>query len=293
MKYRSEWILASSILITLLFGEAFVRPSSTTGATREEEIARAAESLRSKLVEQRRDFHMHPELSNREERTSRVIAEKLRALGLDEVKTGVGKHGVVGLLKGKLPGGPNSVVAVRADMDALPIQETIDVPYKSRNDGVKHACGHDAHMTVQLGVAELLSKMRDHIRGSIKFIFQPAEEGAPLGERGGAKYMIEEWLPRESAPVRYLWIACDAEYRGRQDRLQLRPFDGLVGSVLDNHSRQKGPRRLPARWRRHGCRRGGMRYRASNYSKPPNQYPGAAGHHTRQHSRWQPVQHHR
>src|SRR5262245_3721592 len=202
MKFTSGRILALSLLITLLTGEAFVNSSPIVRSSREEEIASAAESLRAKLIEQRRDFHMHPELSNREERTSRVIAEKLRALGLDEVKTGVGRHGVVALLKGKLPGGPNSVVAVRADMDALPIQETIDAPYKSRYDGVKHACGHDAHMTVQLGVAELLSRMRDQIRGTIKFIFQPAEEGAPSGERGGARLMIEEGClenPRPSA----------------------------------------------------------------------------------------------
>src|SRR5436190_6553251 len=126
---------------------------------------------------------MHPELSNREERTSKVVAEKLRALGL-EVKTGVGKYGVVALLKGAKPG---PVVAVRADMDALPIQENIDVPYKSQNAGVKHACGHDLHMTVELGVAEVLSKMRDQIKGKIKFIFQPAEEGAPADEEGGAR----------------------------------------------------------------------------------------------------------
>lgn len=166
---------------------------------REQEIARATEGLRQKLIEQRRDFHMHPELSNREERTARVIAEKLRALGIDEIKTGVGKHGVVALLKGKLPGG---VVAVRADMDALPIQETLDVSYKSKNAGVKHACGHDMHMTVGLGVAEVLSKMRDRIHGTIKFIFQPAEEGPPMGEPGGAPLMIAEGClenPRPSA----------------------------------------------------------------------------------------------
>ncbi|MDX2030799.1 MAG: amidohydrolase [Blastocatellia bacterium] len=165
----------------------------------EQAVARAAEALRAKMVEQRREFHMNPELSNREERTSRVIAERLRALGLDEVRTGVGKHGVVGILKGRQPGG---VVAVRADMDALPIQETIEVPYKSRNAGVKHACGHDVHMTVQLGVAEVLVGMRDRIRGTVKFIFQPAEEGPPPGERGGAQYMIEEGAlesPRPSA----------------------------------------------------------------------------------------------
>ncbi|HKC88960.1 MAG TPA: amidohydrolase [Blastocatellia bacterium] len=199
MKFRSGRILALSLFMTLLTGAALMKSSSIAGASREDEITRAAESLRAKLIEQRRDFHMHPELSNREERTSGVIAQKLRALGLDEVKTGVGKHGVVALLKGGMPG---SVVAVRADMDALPIQETIEAPYKSQTDGVKHACGHDAHMTVQLGVAELLSKMRARIHGSIKFIFQPAEEGAPPGERGGAKFMIEEGClenPRPSA----------------------------------------------------------------------------------------------
>ncbi len=201
MKLRSNLSLPLSLFLAVLATAALTKSPAqvATNASREDEIARAAESLRAKLIETRRDFHMHPELSNREERTSRAVAEKLRALGLDEVKTGVGKYGVVALLKGKQPGG---VVAVRADMDALPIQETINVLYKSRNDGVKHACGHDAHMTIELGVAEILSKMRDQIRGSIKFIFQPAEEGAPPGERGGAKFMIEEGClenPRPSA----------------------------------------------------------------------------------------------
>jgi amidohydrolase len=118
-----------------------------------------------------------------------VIAERLRALGLDDVRTGVARHGVVALLKG---GKPGPVVAVRADMDGLPIQETNDVPYKSKNPGVQHACGHDVHMTVALGVAEVLSKMRDQIAGTIKFVFQPAEEGAPAGEEGGAQLMIKE-----------------------------------------------------------------------------------------------------
>lgn len=194
------------VLLVVLFVTASVftlniwqEKSFAAVESRDQEIARMAEGLRSKLVEQRRDFHVNPELSNREERTARVLAEKLRALGLDEVKTGVGKHGIVALLKGKLPG---KVVAVRTDMDALPIQETINVPYKSKNDGVKHACGHDAHMTIELGVAEVLSKMRDQIRGTVKFIFQPAEEGAPSGERGGAPLMIEEGClenPRPSA----------------------------------------------------------------------------------------------
>src|SRR5262245_34965003 len=177
------------------FSTAAQKPSSP----RQQQIAKATEELRAKLIEQRRDFHMHPELSNREERTSRVIAERLRAIGLDEVRTGVARHGVVALLKGAKPG---PVVAVRADIDALPIHETIDVPYKSQNPGVKHACGHDVHTTVELGVAEVLSKMRDQISGSIKFIFQPAEEGAPQGEEGGAALMVKEGAlenPRPSA----------------------------------------------------------------------------------------------
>ncbi|HJQ22752.1 MAG TPA: amidohydrolase [Blastocatellia bacterium] len=164
-------------------------PAAPQAASRDQQIAQAAEGLRARLVECRRDFHMHPELSNREERTARVVAERLRALGFDEVRTNVAHHGIVALLKGAKPG---PIIAVRTDMDALPIQETMDVPYKSQNPGVKHACGHDVHMTVELGVAEVLSKMRDRISGSIKFIFQPAEEGAPPGEEGGAKLMIKE-----------------------------------------------------------------------------------------------------
>ena len=166
-------------------------------ASHDAEIAKATEALRAKLIETRRYLHQHPELSNREEKTSAYIAEKLRSFGFDEVKTQVGKYGVVGILKGAKPGG---VVAVRADMDALPIQENIDVPYKSQNDGVKHACGHDVHMTVQLGVAEILSKNRSLFNGTIKFIFQPAEEGVPLGENGGAKMMIDEGVMKNPKP---------------------------------------------------------------------------------------------
>jgi amidohydrolase len=188
---------AAFLLITLLLacaaltpaGRASVNEVPRADAAREQKVAAAAESMRGALVAQRRDFHMHPELSNREERTSRVVAERLRALGLTDVKTGVGKYGVTALLVG---GKPGPVVAVRADMDALPIQEVNDVPYKSQTPGVKHACGHDVHTTVELGVAEVLSKMKTDVRGTVKFIFQPAEEGAPAGEEGGAKLMVKE-----------------------------------------------------------------------------------------------------
>jgi amidohydrolase len=163
--------------------------SNSASASREQHIASAADVMRDRLIDQRRDFHMHPELSNREERTSRVVAERLKAIGFTDIRTGVGKYGVVALLKG---GKPGPVVAVRADMDALPITEVNDVSYKSQNPGVKHACGHDIHTTVELGVAEILFAMRDQIPGSIKFIFQPAEEGPPEGEEGGAGFMVKE-----------------------------------------------------------------------------------------------------
>src|SRR4029079_12356225 len=126
MKRRSVVVLAL-ILALALVAIAAQNPKSiaATGAAREAQIAQAAESMRARLIEQRRDFHMHPELSNREERTSRIVAEKLRALGLEDIKTGVGRYGVTALLRGAKPG---PVVAVRTDMDALPIQENIDVP---------------------------------------------------------------------------------------------------------------------------------------------------------------------
>ena len=195
MKQRTT--VATAIILALALVAA-AGQSRSLARSHDQQVAQAAEALRQKLIDTRRDFHMNPELSNREERTARVVAERLRALGL-EVRTGVARHGVVALLKGAKPG---PVVAVRADMDALPIQETIDVPYKSKNAGVKHACGHDVHTAVELGVAEVLSKMRDQIPGTIKFIFQPAEEGAPAGEEGGAQLMIKEGAmenPRPSA----------------------------------------------------------------------------------------------
>lgn len=181
-------VIVTSIALAQNPTASHIASTPASSAALEQQIASEAEAMRQKMVDQRRDFHINPELSNREERTSRVVAERLRALGL-EVKTNVARHGVVAILKGAKPG---PVVAVRADMDALPIQENIDVPYKSKNAGVKHACGHDVHMTVALGVAEVLSKMRNQLSGTVKFLFQPAEEGPPAGEEGGAPLMIKE-----------------------------------------------------------------------------------------------------
>src|SRR5258706_3326614 len=159
-------------------------------------IASAVDRIESKVVAWRRDLHAHPELGNREFRTSKIVAEHLRALGI-EVHEKVAHTGVVGLLKGGLPG---PVVALRADIDALPVTEEVDVPFRSKvktewsgqQCGVMHACGHDAHTSILMGVAEVLAGVRHRIPGTVKFIFQPAEEGPPEGERGGAQLMIEE-----------------------------------------------------------------------------------------------------
>jgi amidohydrolase len=159
-------------------------------------ISARADALKDKIIAWRRDFHEHPELGNREVRTSGIIAKHLQSLGI-EVKTGVATTGVVGILKGDKPG---PVVALRADMDALPVIERtplafaskVKTQYSGQDVGVMHACGHDSHMAILMAVAEVLSGMKKDLRGTIKFIFQPAEEGAPLGEKGGAEQMVKE-----------------------------------------------------------------------------------------------------
>ncbi|WP_150451316.1 amidohydrolase [Arenibacter lacus] len=153
-------------------------------------------AIEKQVIEWRRDFHQYPELSNREFKTAEKIATHLRSLGI-EVETGVAKTGVVGVLKGNKPG---KVIALRADIDALPVTERNDLPFKStevseflgQEVGVMHACGHDTHTAILMGVAEILSKNKDKIKGSVKFIFQPAEEGPPPGEEGGALLMVKE-----------------------------------------------------------------------------------------------------
>ncbi|MEN8667453.1 MAG: amidohydrolase, partial [Flavobacteriaceae bacterium] len=153
-------------------------------------------NIEEQVIAWRHDIHQNPELSNREFKTAAKIAAHLKSLGI-EIQTGVAKTGVVGLLKGDLPG---KVVALRADIDALPVTERNDLPFKStvkgtfmgEEVGVMHACGHDTHTAILMGVASVLSQNKDKIKGTVKFIFQPAEEGAPPGEEGGASLMIEE-----------------------------------------------------------------------------------------------------
>jgi len=176
------------LFLTFLFILYFYLESFAIDRAIQNLIAQKAEQSTDKIISIRRHIHMYPELSNREYRTSEFIAQTLEQLGL-EVKRGVAKTGVVGLLRGEKSG---LTVGIRADMDALPIQEVNDIPYSSKNPGVMHACGHDVHMAVALGTAEVLSEMRDKLKGNVKFIFQPAEEGAPDGEEGGASLMIKE-----------------------------------------------------------------------------------------------------
>lgn len=186
MRHASCFVAA---LLTALSAGAFA-------ADVRADLDRLADELEPKVIEWRHDIHRNPELGNREFRTSGIVAEHLRALGF-EVRTGVAHTGVVALLKG---GKPGPVVALRADMDALPVTEEVDLPFASKvkttwagkETGVMHACGHDTHVAILMGVAEALSKVRDQLPGTVKFLFQPAEESPPPGEDGGAALMVKQ-----------------------------------------------------------------------------------------------------
>ncbi|MFZ5662110.1 MAG: M20 family metallopeptidase [Pseudomonadota bacterium] len=168
------------------------------------EVETAARALRERVIAWRRDFHQHPELSNREQRTAAKVAEHLRALGL-KPRTGIARHGVVAIVEG---GRPGPRIALRADMDALPVTERTGLPFASKATatfrgetvGVMHACGHDAHTAILMGVAEALVQMKDRLPGQVMLVFQPAEEGPPEGEDGGAPLMLEEGLFRDFKP---------------------------------------------------------------------------------------------
>jgi amidohydrolase len=191
--YKS--IMIKSVVIFIVFSLPFISYA---------EYKQDIKEIKSKVIEWRRDFHQNPELSNREFRTAKVVAEHLKSLGM-EVKTGVAHTGVIGYLKGDLPG---PVIALRADMDALPVTEQVDIPfaskvtstYREETVGVMHACGHDAHVAMLMGAAEVLAKNKASLKGSILFIFQPAEEGAPNGEEGGAKMMLAEGIFEDYKP---------------------------------------------------------------------------------------------
>ncbi|HET7127407.1 MAG TPA: amidohydrolase, partial [Lysobacter sp.] len=191
-------------LLPLTFALAALLPQCALAAERPE-VATAAQAERDDVIAWRRDFHQHPELGNHETRTAQVVADKLRSFGL-EPKTGIAHTGVVAILKG---GKPGPRIALRTDMDALPVTEQTGLPfastvkseYRGQPVGVMHACGHDMHLAIMLGVAEALSKMRDELPGEVMFVFQPAEEGPPTpGEVAGAKLMLDEGLFRDFKP---------------------------------------------------------------------------------------------
>ena len=188
MSKQAVWVAVLLIWPSIVTGQA-ANPLAT-------QVDKLTPEVLPQVVTWRRDFHQHPELGNRETRTAKIIADELRRLGY-EVKGGVAHTGVVAVLKGAKPG---PVVALRADMDALPVTEQVDVPFKStakatwngQEVGVMHACGHDNHMAILLGAATIFARMRDQLPGTIKLIFQPAEEGPPPGEQGGAELMVKE-----------------------------------------------------------------------------------------------------
>jgi amidohydrolase len=184
------------ITLTLLIQAPMSAQTSPSANPLAADVDRLSAEINPQVVAWRRDFHKNPELGNREVRTAKIIADELRKLGF-EVTTGVATTGVVGVLRG---GRPGPVVALRSDMDGLPVTEQVDLPFKStaktmwngQETGVMHACGHDNHMAILLGTATALARMKDRLPGTVKVIFQPAEEGPPPGEPGGAEQMIKE-----------------------------------------------------------------------------------------------------
>lgn len=217
------------LFITLL--NVFSFQLSAQKSNYSELIAKSAEKMEQKVIAWRHDIHQHPELGNREFRTAELIAKHLQSLGI-EVKSKVGVTGVVGILKGDKPG---PVIALRADMDALPVEEINDLPfaskvkttYNGRETSVMHACGHDAHVAILMGVAEILAGMKKDLKGTVKFIFQPAEEGSPKGEEGGAELMVKEGV-LENPKVEVIFglhIASQLEV----GKLSYRPAGTLAG----------------------------------------------------------------
>lgn len=184
------------LLFTVVFINILCVPLIAQTSNYSELIAEKANDIEAKVIDWRQDFHQNPELGNREVRTAGIVAKHLQSLGI-ETTTKVGVTGVIGILKGEKPG---PVIALRADMDALPVEETNDLPFASKvktmyngtETSVMHACGHDGHTAILMGVAEILSSMKKDLKGTVKFIFQPAEEGAPKGEEGGAKLLEKE-----------------------------------------------------------------------------------------------------
>jgi amidohydrolase len=217
------------LLATLPLLLALPRSAAAQPPAAVESLTKAVEA---KVIAWRRDIHQNPELGNHEFRTARLVTDHLRGLGL-EVKTGVAKTGVVAILRG---GKPGPVIALRADMDALPVTEEVDLPFASKvkaewagkETGVMHACGHDTHVAILMGVAEILATLRDDLPGTVKFLFQPAEEGLPPGEEGGALLMIREGAMENPKPEAVFGLHIESATEA--GKLSYRPGPHLASS---------------------------------------------------------------
>ena len=229
---------------------ALAAPAAPAGAqdAQDATVDEVLAQVQDTIIRLREHIHQYPELGNREFNTAALVADHLRALGFDEVRTGIAHTGVVGILRGGLPG---PVVAVRADMDALPVTEMTPYPFRStvrttylgQEVGVSHACGHDIHVAVQLGVASVLAGMRDELPGTVKFIFQPAEEGPPPGEDGGARMMVAEGVLQDPAPSAIFGLHSFAEMEVGKVGFTSGPALAARGPLQDPHPGAAGPRR--------------------------------------------------
>ena len=236
----------------------------------------AAKAIEQKMIAWRRDIHANPELGNQEKRTAGLVAQHLKALGY-EVREGVAVTGVVAVLKGE--GGPGPVLALRADMDALPVAEQVDLPFASKvkaqwageQVGVMHACGHDCHIAILMAAAEVLAAQKKQLKGTVKLIFQPAEEGLPAGEVGGARLMVEQGAMADPKPDAIFGLHVMSGAPAGTRVLQGGPDAVGLRQLQDRRAGQADPRR-PALERRRSDRRSARpsspRCRPSSAARP-------------------------
>ena len=230
-------LLPLLLIATTTVGQSKLRPS----------IDQKAQGVEAKVIEWRRDFHQHPELGNQEVRTAKIVADHLRSLGM-EVTENVAVTGVVGVLRG---GKPGPMVALRADMDALPVTERVDLPFKStvtatyngQQTGVMHACGHDSHTAILMGVAEVLAAHKNQLEGSVKFIFQPAEEGVSDVPMAGAELMVKEGVMKDVDAIfgLHIWAQVEAGKIGYRPGPTMAAVDILGINVLGTQAHGASP----------------------------------------------------
>ena len=230
-------LLPLLLIATTTVGQSKLRPS----------IDQKAQGIEAKVIEWRRDFHQQPELGNQEVRTAKIVADHLRSLGM-EVTENIAVTGVVGVLRG---GKPGPMVALRADMDALPVTERVDLPFKStvtatyngQQTGVMHACGHDSHTAILMGVAEVLAAHKNQLEGSVKFIFQPAEEGVSDVPMAGAELMVKEGVMKDVDAIfgLHIWAQVEAGKIGYRPGPTMAAVDILGINVLGTQAHGASP----------------------------------------------------